>query len=162
MKSILVIVALVCSSLPALAQQKVSIKVSNENVKLIVGQNVDVGDEPNHIVRVFNAQYMFPNNVAPISGLRLVEAFGRGTADLTNLSGPGQGYLMFVAENGDKFFARGNSLSQNRNVTWIAHITGGIGKLAGIQGTTQLVINVDPLSNVGTNTQFDIEYSIGK
>ncbi len=160
---------LVCLALSALAQQKqqVSFKVPGENSKYIVSQNVDVGDAPNHIVRLFEVRFTLPNNAASINGLNIVEVFARGTAELTNSQGGGLGYLVFVAENGDKFFSRNNVAAQQVSgkltATWAGAITGGTGKFAGIQGATRQFTNFDPSpGGVVSNTQFDIEYSIGK
>jgi hypothetical protein len=152
----------------AVAQQKVSFKVPTEDSKFIVSQNADVEDVPNHIVRLFNTRNTITDHAATINGLKLVEVFVRGTGDLINLYGAGHGYFVFVAENGDKFFASGNFVSQNAGgkvtaTTWIAQITGGTGKFAGIQGIARQLVNVDPNpGGVISGLQFDIEYSIGK
>jgi hypothetical protein len=176
MRSTLVTAALLCLAvvLPggnALAQQKqqVSFKIPAENSKYIVSQNVDVGDVPNHIVRLFETRNTIPNNAATINGLKLVEVFVRGTGDLTDGHGGGPGYLVFAAENGDRFFSRNTFVAQQVSgklaATWAGSITGGTGKFAGIQGTTRFFANFDPAPGGvpgGNNTQFDIEYSIGK
>lgn len=153
----------------AVAQQKqqVSFKIPAENSEYIVSQNVDVGDAPNHIVRLFDTHATLPNNAAMINGLKLVEVFARGAADLIDGHGGGLGYLVFVAENGDKFFSRNNVVAQQASgkltATWAGTITGGTGKLAGIKGTTRQFTNFDPSpGGVLSNTQYDIEYSIGK
>jgi hypothetical protein len=160
-------VALPGSNAPAQQKQQVSFKIPAENSKYIVSQNVDVGDAPNHIVRLFDTRGMIPNNAASINGLKLVEVFARGTGDLIDGHGGGPGYLVFVAENGDRFFSRNNFVAQQVSgkltATWAGSITGGTGKFAGIQGTTRQFTNFDPSpGGVISNTQYDIEYSIGK
>jgi hypothetical protein len=174
MRSTLVTAALLClavglprSNVLAQEKQQVSFKVSSENTKYIVSQNVDVGDAPNHFVRLFDTHFTIPNNAASINGLKLVEASTRGTGDLANGQGGGAGYMVFVAENGDKLFSR-NSLTVQQvsgklTTTWGGWITGGTGKLANIQGTTRLFANFDPSpGGIVSNTEIDIEYSIGK
>jgi hypothetical protein len=153
----------------AIAQQKqqVSFKIPNENGKYTVSQSVDVGDVPTHVVRVFEVRNTILNNSASINGVKLVEVFQRGTSDLTNGYGGGTAYLVFAADNGDKFFSRNNWVAQQvagkLTATWGGSITGGTGKFAGIQGTTRLVTNFDPSpGGAVSNTQIDIEYSIGK
>src|SRR5215469_4549139 len=113
MRSTLVTTALLClavtlpgSNASAQQKQQVSFKVPTENSKYIVSQNVDVEDVPSHIVRLFDVRFTLPNDAASINGLKLVEVFARGTAEMTNSQGGGLGYLVFVAENGDKFFSR--------------------------------------------------------
>jgi hypothetical protein len=153
----------------AIAQQKlqVSFKIPNENGKYIVSQSVDVGDVPTHVVRVFEVRNIIANNSASINGLKLVEVFQRGTSDLTNGHGGGTGYLVFTADNGDKFSSRNNWVAQQVSgkltATWGGTITGGTGKFAGIQGTTRVFTNFDPSpGGAVSNTLIDIEYSIGK
>jgi hypothetical protein len=152
----------------AVAQQQVSFKIPNENSKYTVSQNLDVRDAPNHVLRFFETHGTIPNNAASINGLKLVEVISRGVGDLTDgHGGSSSGYIIFVAENGDKLFSRNNVVAQRVSGKligiWSGYITGGTGKLANIQGTTRVSNNFDP-SPGGTisNTQFDIEYSIGK
>jgi hypothetical protein len=85
MQSVLATAALLCLAIglpesTALAQQKqqVSFKVPDENAKFIVSQNVEVGDVPNHIVRIFEVQNRLPNNTPAINGLKPVELWNRG------------------------------------------------------------------------------------
>jgi hypothetical protein len=158
-----------CLGSNVLAQEKqhVSFKAAVENSKYIVSQNVDVGDVPNHIVRLFDTHNTLPNTPVIVDGLKLVDVFSRGTADLTDGQGGGQGYLVFVAENGDKFFSRNNLVAQQASgklaATWAGSITGGTGRLAGIHGMTRLLSNFDPSPGGSvSNTQIDIEYSINK
>jgi hypothetical protein len=153
----------------AVAQQKqeVSFKIPTENSKYIVSQNVDVGDAPNHIVRLFDTRVTIPNNAATVNGLKLVEILSRGIGDLTNGHGGGVAYFVFVAENGDKFFSRNNIAAQQvsgkLSALLAGPITGGTGKFAGIQGTIREFTNFDPSpGGIISNTQYDIEYSIGK
>jgi hypothetical protein len=153
----------------AIAQQKqqVSFKIPTENSKYIVSQNVDVGDGPNHIVRLFDTQATIPNNAATVNGLKLVEVLARGIGDLTDGHGGGVGYFVFVAENGDKFFSRNNIAAQQvsgkLSALLAGPITGGTWKFAGIQGAVRESTNFDPSpGGVLSNSQFDIEYSIGK
>jgi hypothetical protein len=168
----LVTAALLCLAVgDGLAQQKhqVSFKIPTENSKYIVSQNVDVGDTPNHIVRIFDVRNMVPEKTAIINGLELRETFTRGVTDLIEGNGgSSSGYLVFVAKNGDKFFSRNRVLLQTvsgkLSATWVGQITGGTGKFAGIQGTTRTVFtefDPGPGGSPGA-TQFDIEYLIGK
>jgi hypothetical protein len=74
---------------------------------------------------------------------------------------------VFVAENGDKVFARYTSVVQNTlsktTATTVGHITGGTGRLVGIQGVVRSVIGIDtrPGGTPG-DAEYGIEYSIGK
>jgi hypothetical protein len=158
-------IALVPGSAVAQQKQQVSFKTSAENSKYTQQLNVGVGDVPNHIVRIFEIHYTYPNNAPIVNGLKIVEGWARGVADYHDGNGPDPLYLVFVMENGDKFFARTEGVVQNasgrRTATQGGPITGGTGKFAAIQGIVRSVAIIDP--QVGFNeSQTDIEYSIGK
>ena len=153
----------------ALAQQKqqVSIKVPAENTKYPQQQNIEVGDKPNHIVRVYESHNTLLNNAPVINGLKLVEFWNRGITDLTDGNGPTTQYSVYAMENGDKFFVRFANVVQNVSgkitATGVGTITGGTGRLAAIQGIARQVSVIDPRpGGVPGDTQVDIEYSIGK
>lgn len=151
----------------AVAQQKqqVSFKSPAENSKYMQQLNVDVGDAPNHILRIFEIHYTYPNNAPVINGLKLVEAWTRGTADYIDGNGSDPLYIVYVMENGDKFFARTDGVVQNasgkRTATQVGPITGGTGKFATIHEIVRLVAIIDPQAGFN-ESQTDIEYSIGK
>jgi len=164
--------ALLCLvvSLPvdsALAQQKqqVSFKVSAQDAKYGIQQNVVVGDAANHIVRVFEVHYAFPNNAPVINGLKLVDVWSRGLADLTDGNGNSTQYTVFVMENGDKIIGRFTNVLQSTGgkvaVASTGYITGGTGKFAGVLGIARQATNLD-FKTGSVETQYDIEYAIGK
>jgi hypothetical protein len=160
-------VAITLPQAAALAQQKqqFSFKVSAENSKFTQQQNVDIGDMPNHFVRVFEVRRAFPNNPPLVNGLKLVEEFDRGVADLADGNGTNSGYSVFVMDNGDKFFARSSgtiwTVGGKFIGTTLGRITEGTGKLAGIQGVVHTVTNFDPKSGLNEQ-QGEVEYSLGK
>jgi hypothetical protein len=151
----------------AVAQQKqrVSYKVSAENSKYTQQLNIAADDLPNHIVRVYEARRTFPNDAPVINGLKLVEEWDRGAAELTDGNGTGTQVTVYVVENGDKFFDRRAVVAQNPSGKFtsahVGHITGGTGKFAGMQGIVRASTNYDIKTNV-TETQTDIEYWITK
>jgi hypothetical protein len=150
-----------------LAQEKqhVSFKASAENSKFTQQLTIDVGDMPNHVVRVFEIRSTFPNNTPVVNGLKLVEELDRGFGDRIEGSGPATIYTVNVMENGDKFFVRSVGVVQNTagklTNTIVGNITGGTGKLAGIHGNTRAVGNFN--YNTGfVETQSETEYWIDK
>jgi hypothetical protein len=168
MKQLLMIsAALFCLSGAAFAENAQRLSFKAPSGKYIVSQNVEVGDMPNHIVRLFSTVTEIPKGAATVNGLALVEVSARGTGDLIDGQGGGNnGYLIFTAENGDKLFSRSDLVSRRvagkMLVTWGGVITGGTGKLAGIHGSVSLVSNFDPSpGGVVSNATYDIEYSIG-
>ncbi len=169
MKQLLMLTVAFCFAGTAFAEdaQRISFKIPDGNSKYVVSQNVEVGDVPNHIVRVFDTVAAIPKGAATVNGLALVEVSSRGTGDLIDgHGGSNNGYMIFTAENGDKFFSRNGLVAQRVSgkllVTWSGAITGGTGKFAGIRGSTRSVSNFDPNpGGVPSNTSYDIEYSVG-
>jgi hypothetical protein len=172
MRSTLVMAALLClavalpgSNVLAQQKQRVSIEAPAENTKYTQQLNIDVGDLPNHIVRVFELHYSFPTNAPVINGVKVVEGWARGVADYHDGNGPDPLYLVYVMENGDKFFAQTAGVVQRNTeklaATQVGFITGGTGKFAGMQGIVRTSANFD--FKTGFNeSQTDIEYLIGK
>jgi hypothetical protein len=158
-------IALPAGNSVAQQKQQVSFKVPAENNKITQQLNIDVGDVPNHIVRVFETHAAFPNNAPVINGLKLVEWWSRGIVDLIDSNGSTTQYSVFVMENGDKFFARSTNVLQNTSgktaITGVGYVTGGTGKFAAIQGIVRQVTNIDFKAN-SLESQNGIEYSIGK
>jgi hypothetical protein len=164
--------ALLCLSIgllpgSAVAQQneRVFYKVPAANAKITQQQNIDVGDVPNHIMRVFEVHRTFPNDAPVFNGLKLVDQWDRGIVDQIAGNGSNSEYHIFVMENGDRFFARGTNVlqrtSDNVVITGVGFITGGTGKFAAMQGTLRASTNIDLKTGANEN-QTDIEYSVGK
>jgi hypothetical protein len=172
MRATIVTAALLCLAvaLPGtngLAQEKqhVSFKTPAENGKFTQQLIIDVGDAPEHIVRAFEIHFTYPNNAPVIDGLKLVETWGRGITDYIDGNGSATVYVVIALENGDRVFARVTGVtaktSEKLAATQVGFITGGTGKLAGMQGVVRITANFD--YKTGFNeTQFDIDYSIAK
>jgi hypothetical protein len=159
------VVTLPGSSVLAQQKQQISLKVPAENTKYTQQLNIDVGDGPNHIVRVFELHYTFPTNPPVINGVKVLEGWARGVADYHDGNGPDPLYLVYVMENGDKFFAQTAGVVQRNTeklaATQVGYITGGTGMFAGMQGIVRTSANFN--FKTGFNeSQTDIEYSIGK
>ncbi len=96
----------------------------------------------------------------------LVEQWNRGIADYTNLSGPNYNYTVNVMENGDKFFVRSTTLTQSagqgkHSYISVAIITGGTGKLLGIQGVGRGSGRSDLAAGTNEN-EIEFEYWFAK
>jgi hypothetical protein len=161
----------VAAALPAsdaLAQQKqqVSFKTPAANTKYTQQSTIDVGDLPGHQVRVFELHRTYPSDAPVINGFKLTEMWTRGVTDLIDGTGSSVNYSVYMLENGDKFFSRtalvAQSLGSGKFTTTSAGtVTGGTGKLAGIQGTLRTTGNAQPTAGVNEN-QTDIEYWFAK
>ena len=138
----------------AWAQQKhqVSFKNLGENTKYTEQHAMDVGDVPGHQVRIYEIHYTYPNNPPVFEGVRLVESWTHGYSDYIDTNGRHWGYATYILENGDKFFARNDGSSQTvvnadgkkSTATGVTTLSGGTGKVRGIQGTLRYVVIFDP------------------
>ncbi len=152
----------------ALAQQKqrVSYKIDAANAKFPQQHVIEIGDVPGHKLRVYELLRVFPNNAPVINGVKLKETWSRGVSDYIEESGPNYGYVVYVLENGDRFFGRFNTLSEHigpgkLKYSSVTAITGGTGKFAGIHGTAWSSGTTD--LNAGINeAQSEIEYWVDK
>jgi hypothetical protein len=164
----LLAVSLSAGGVVAQTKQRVSLRVPLQNLKFEIHQSIEVGDVPSHIVRVFELHYTVPSSNAPlINGLRLKEAWQRGTADISGGVGTTSSYFECLMENGDKFFSRNEAVIQPTGSGKIAsigvgHIFGGTGTLGSIQGTTRNATTFDPKAGVADEAELDIEYAMGK
>lgn len=159
------VIALTGSNAFAQQKQHVSFKTAAENGKFTQQLIIDVGDAPEHIVRAFEIHFTYRNNPPVINGLKLVETWGRGITDYIDGNGSATVYIVIAMENGDRLFARVTGVtsktSERLAATQVGFITGGTGKLAGMQGVVRISANFDYKTGFA-ETQFDIDYSIGK
>jgi hypothetical protein len=154
----------------AVAQEKqhVSFKVPDQNIKYNISQNVEIGDVPNHIIRLFDSRGVL-NETVSVSGVELGEVSVRGVGEMTNgIGGSNSSYLVFVGKNGDKFFSSNRVIiqggGQKLSAIWVGQIEGGTGKFVGLQGATHaefFAFDPRPGGSPG-GMQIDIDYSIGK
>jgi hypothetical protein len=159
-------VALPAGNAVAQEKQHVTIKFLAENSKFTQQLNIDVGDRPNHILRLYEVHITYPPDSAPvINGLKLVDCWTRATGDRIEGSGDGRGYGVCVFENGDKYFTQYSNVVQsvegNLTSTGIQHITGGTGKFAAMQGIARDVSHFN-LKTGFLEGQTDIEYWFSK
>jgi hypothetical protein len=159
-------VALPINNAAAQQKQQVSFSTAAENTKYTDKSEVlELGDVPNHILRVFEIHRTYPNNAPLINGTKIVESWTRGIGDRTDGIGPIIQYNVYVMENGDKVFARMDGIIENGSekgtATVLGRITSGTGKFAAIQGVVREVAKFEIKSGFNEN-QTNIEYSIGK
>jgi hypothetical protein len=166
--------ALVAGASPATAfaqtAQYASYKVAAADTTYSQQHTIDVGDVPGHQLRIYEIQRQFPKNGPVIGGLRLVKQVDRAFSDYTDFKGPAVVYGVWEFENGDKFYARGDQVTESkRNPDGslfatshrISKITGGTGKFQAMKGTLDALTTLD--NKTGKNeTQVDLEYSMGK
>jgi hypothetical protein len=129
-------------------KQKISYKTSAANSKFTQRHILDVGDVKGHTVRVYELYRSYPDYAPVVNGLKFKESWQEGYGDYIDDNGAATYYTVTTMENGDKFFTRGSMFAQSSGTgklttTSIAAITGGTGKLAGINGTIRSVAQTD-------------------
>jgi hypothetical protein len=174
-RSDIIMLAIMTSSLAitaspdvAVAQEKqhLAFNTPAENSKYTEKtENLEIGDVPDHILRVFEIRRTYPNGAPIVNGIKLKESWVRGTGDRTEGIGPITQYVEFVMENGDKIFARMDGIVESSSgkgtATIAGRITNGTGKFAAIQGTIREMAKFD--IKIGSNeNRTEIDYSVGK
>jgi len=122
---------------------------------------LDVGDVPEHKLRLYELVRSYGGKDQTIEGVVLKEAVIRATSDLTDLNGLGRSYVEYRMANGDKIFARGFFLnhtlpesSRLKNLTEL-DITGGTGKFRGIRGIVRAETVADSKAFNQNRTEFE-------
>jgi hypothetical protein len=168
------IVAILCVAVPAnraLAQQmhQTSFNTTEANTEYTKQLVIDVEDVRGHQIRLFEIRRTFPKDPPVINGVKLAETWTRGMSDFIDTTGPSTSYVIFVLENGDKFFANASATSESTvkpdgsssyTVTLEGTLTGGTGTLAGITGVVRTANVFDPKTGFNEG-QTEIEYSLG-
>ncbi len=154
----------------AQAAQHAAYKVTAADTTYLQTHTIDVGDVPGHQLRIYEIQRQFPKNGPVIDGLHLVKQVDRAFSDYTDFKGPAVVYGVWEFDNGDKFYARGDQVTESkRNPDGslfatshrISKITGGTGKFETMKGTLNALTTLD--TKTGKNeTQVDVDYTIGK
>jgi hypothetical protein len=128
-------------------------------------ESLDLGDVPNHILRVFEIHRTYADNAPVINGAKLAESWTRGVGERIDGTGTNLQYVVFIMDNGDKAFARMDGFATNDSgkigLIISGLITGGTGRLATIRGLVREVVNFDPKTNLNEN-QVNIEYTVAK
>lgn len=120
-------------------KQKVAYKVGAENTKYPQRHTLEVGDEPGHILGLYEIHRSFAANAPIVNGVKLKETWTRGYSDFLNNNGLSTNYQTFVGENGDRFFVLSRTMGQadatgKRSTVSVGQITGGTGKFSGMKG----------------------------
>lgn len=160
------VVAALAISLPAFAQQKQRVSfVAVGHSKYTQQHLIDVGDAPEHKLRLYELQRSFPSEGPVFEGTRLVDLWIRGISDFTEVNGLATAYSEYVFENGDKIFARSDLVATTdagKSTTLAAgRITGGTGRFRGIRGIIRVTSAPDPKSGL-MRSVFDVDYWFDK
>jgi hypothetical protein len=159
-------VALPSAGVVAQEKQHLAFNTPAENSKYTEKtESLELGDVPDHILRVFEIRRTYPSDAPLINGVKIKESWVRGTGDRTDGIGPITQYVEFVMENGDKIFARMDGIVESSsgkgNGTIAGRITNGTGKFTSIQGAIREIAKFD-IKNGFNENRTEIDYSIGK
>ena len=147
-------------------RQRVFFHASGENSKYTKQYAIDVPDMPGHQVRIYEVRRTFPTNPPIVNGLAIKEIWTRGLADYTEDNGHGSLYSEYLMENGDRFFSFASVIAHRIGFddflsNTVGYITGGTGKLEGIEGVLRTTARTHP--KAGTlEVDTEIQYSVGK
>jgi hypothetical protein len=155
----------IAASAWAQEKQRASFVLPAGNSKYTQQHVLEVGDVPEHKLRLYELQRTFPADGPVFEGTRLVELWIRGINDFVDTNGPAIAYSVYVFENGDKVFARSDLVAvtdAGKSTTLAAgRITGGTGKFRGMKGIIRVASAPDPRSGLMRST-FDIDYWFDK
>jgi hypothetical protein len=150
-------------------KQKYSFKTPPGVSKYTQQHVIDVGDVPGHQIRIYELHTKYASEAPSFDGVRVLEAWSRGSSDYTNGSGGANSYGVLLLENGDKIFLQSEILTQavvtpdgsrKSKVGSVATLTGGTGKFQGIRGTLNASATTDfktGTSDVVTEGEYWIE-----
>ena len=105
---------------------------------------IDVGDVPNHQLRLFELHTVYTGDAPDFDGVKVKERFARAVSDYIDGSGTATGYAVNILENGDKVFERLAIQAQtvvapdgSRKLGYrsVMTLSGGTGRFTGIRGT---------------------------
>ncbi len=152
--------ALLCAAvlLPvvAAAQVRTSIAYDAARAELRTVQNLrlQLDDLPGHELRLFDRRRTFrPADAPSIEGVRVVEIWEQGTADLVDQSGSESAYVTFVLADGNRLFGRyaaGTRAtrwpdgSRHYDVVGTITLTAGTGAFARVRGLITVRAAIDP------------------
>jgi hypothetical protein len=151
---------------PGQEKCKMSWSIAAANAEYTGQHAFDVGDVPDHQVRIFEVRRTFADDQPNREGLKLVEQWLRGYSDYVERNGPAWGYSVTLLENGDKIFAEFSGATQTvvspdgskKTVATTVHKwTGGTGKYQGVRGIQQESTVFDPDKSFN-ETRAEAEY----
>lgn len=164
----LLLFAVFAAGSPGYAQEKqrTTWKVAEANSTYTQRLNIEVGDVPGHVIRIYEIRRTFSDPAPEFGGVKATELWDRGQANYVDLNGPSWGYSVFLMSNGDKVFAKFNGAvktavdaSGKKQTTYSGTtvLTGGTGKFKGIRGVFHEIDHVDIAAGI-SETRGDGEY----
>ena len=148
-------------SASAQEKQRLSFELPPGQSKYTQQHNIEVGDAPEHKLRLYELQRTLGGDGPSLEGARLTELWIRRIADFTDMNGLAIAYSTYVFDNGDKLFVRSDIVAVTdagkSNTLNAGRITGGTGKLRGIRGIVRVASSPDPKSGL-LRSAFDIDY----
>jgi hypothetical protein len=146
-------------------KQRLSFVLPPGNSQYTQQHSIDVGDAPEHKLRLYELKRTFPSDGPKFEGSRLTELWIRGIADFTEVNGLATVYSTYVFESGEKFFVRSDLVvvsNDGKSTTLAAgRITGGSGRFRGMKGIVRVASSPDPASGL-MRSSFDVDYWIEK
>ncbi|MGH1484004.1 MAG: hypothetical protein ACRBM6_35895 [Geminicoccales bacterium] len=155
-----------------LAAEKCQRKLDNSGAESSYTEQhvLDVGDEPDHQIRLFELHRVYQTDEPNCEGLKRKESWAHGYSDYVDRNGRAWGYTTIIYDNGDKIFGQFSGTSHTvtlesgeKKSTYVGVVkyTGGTGVYQGVQGVARDNIQFDPIANVNIS-ESEEEYTIAK
>ena len=154
----------------SIAQQTQRVSLPTVSTKYTQQQSIEVGDVPNHQIRIFEYQRVYGADGPMISGVHIKDSRTHGISDYTDSTGSGSVYVTYMMENGDKIYTHGSIVTHGvpnaggkKTLSTLAAltITGGTGKFLGVHGVVRNETPADLAAGINQG-KGEIEYWMEK
>ena len=154
----------------SIAQQTQRVNLPTVSTKYTQQHSIEVGDVPNHQIRIFEYQRAYAADGPMILGVHIKDSWVHGISDYADSTGSGSVYGTYTMEDGDKIYAHGNIVTQGvpnaggkKTLSTLAvlTITGGTGKLLGIRGVVRTETTADLAAGINQG-KGEMEYWMEK
>jgi hypothetical protein len=123
------------------------------DVAIIRQHELEIGDVPHHLLRVYDLRRVFTRRPAVFAGVAATQMRERGVADLIDQSGTQSAYVTYLLADGSRIFGRytGTVLSSrwpdgswHHEIRGRIELTGGSGPFQRLRGSVDVRYALDP------------------
>jgi hypothetical protein len=127
--------------------------VAAADVATIRRYQIEVGDTPRHVLRLYELRRVFTRRPPVFDGVSATEMRERGTADLVDESGTQSAYVTYHLADGNQVHGRYSATvrsarwpdgSWHHDIDGRIELTGGTGRFGSLRGRVQVRYVLDP------------------
>jgi hypothetical protein len=154
----------------SIAQQAQIVNLPTVSTKYTRQHSIEVGDVPNHQIRIFEFQRVYGADGPALSGVHIKDSWTHGISDYADSTGSGSVYATHTMENGDRIYAHGSIVThgvpnaggkKTLSTLAVLTITGGTGKFLGIRGVVRTETTADLAAGINQG-KGEMEYWMEK